>query len=215
MIRKYHHHKLLTNPWHREKEPHETPGRQTKKRNQLSSPSKAHKPAFLIKIRWVSIGLEFISLRCHMLKKVDMTMKCYNHRLAHGIRNTSEHWKPSKTHVQARIMYISKLVNPLYQSEMIAKIERTHNSDYKFKTSTVSDSKYSAMIGCLWTRVRKLPIIALYFESENEFKFYNLKAVAKHEQWKHKTILNLQLCFSRWYNITNTRFLSNQSIQSL
>ena len=31
------------------------------------------------------------------------------------------------------------------------------------------------MIGCLWTLVRKQPIIALYFESENELKFYNLE----------------------------------------
>ena len=39
MIRKYHNHKLKTNPWHREEEPHnhhETPGRQTKQSNQLS-----------------------------------------------------------------------------------------------------------------------------------------------------------------------------------
>ena len=32
------------------------------------------------------------------------------------------------------------------------------------------------MIGCLRTRVRKQPIIAFYFESENELVFYNLKA---------------------------------------
>ena len=32
------------------------------------------------------------------------------------------------------------------------------------------------MIGCLRTRVRKQPIIPLYFESENELKFYNLDA---------------------------------------
>ena len=32
------------------------------------------------------------------------------------------------------------------------------------------------MIGWLRTRVRKQPIIALYFESENELKFYNLEA---------------------------------------
>ena len=32
------------------------------------------------------------------------------------------------------------------------------------------------MIGCLRTRVHKQPIIALYFESENERKFYNLEA---------------------------------------
>ena len=39
MIRIYHNHKLQTNPWHREEEPHntqKTPGRQTKQRNQLS-----------------------------------------------------------------------------------------------------------------------------------------------------------------------------------
>ena len=33
------------------------------------------------------------------------------------------------------------------------------------------------MIGCLRIRVRKQPIIALYFESENELKFYNLEAI--------------------------------------
>ena len=32
------------------------------------------------------------------------------------------------------------------------------------------------MIGCLRKRVRKQPIIGLYFEFENELKFYNLKA---------------------------------------
>ena len=32
------------------------------------------------------------------------------------------------------------------------------------------------MIGCLLTGVRKQPIIALYFESENELQFYNLEA---------------------------------------
>ena len=41
MIRKYHNHKLQTNPWYREEEPlnhHETPGRQIKQSNQLSLP---------------------------------------------------------------------------------------------------------------------------------------------------------------------------------
>ena len=32
------------------------------------------------------------------------------------------------------------------------------------------------MIGCLGTRVRKQPIIVLYFESETVLKFYNLEA---------------------------------------
>ena len=41
MIRKYHNHKLQTNPWHSEEEPHnnhETPGIQTKQSIQLSPP---------------------------------------------------------------------------------------------------------------------------------------------------------------------------------
>ena len=41
MIRKYHNHKLQTNMWYHEEEPHnnhETPGRQTKQSNQLSLP---------------------------------------------------------------------------------------------------------------------------------------------------------------------------------
>ena len=32
------------------------------------------------------------------------------------------------------------------------------------------------MIGCLRTRVRKQPIVELYFEFENGLKFYNLEA---------------------------------------
>ena len=42
LIRKCHNQKPQTNPWHREEEPHnhhETPGRQTKQRNQLSLPA--------------------------------------------------------------------------------------------------------------------------------------------------------------------------------
>ena len=45
-----------------------------------------------------------------------------------------------------------------------------------YNLSTVSNSKYSAMIGCLQTRVCKQPILALYFEFENELKIYNLEA---------------------------------------
>ena len=43
MIRKYHNHKLQTNPWHREEEPHnyhETPGRQIKQSNSSLFPIK-------------------------------------------------------------------------------------------------------------------------------------------------------------------------------
>ena len=41
MFRKYHNHKLQTNPWHHKEESHinhETPGRQTKQSNKLSLP---------------------------------------------------------------------------------------------------------------------------------------------------------------------------------
>ena len=45
-----------------------------------------------------------------------------------------------------------------------------------YNLSSFSNSKYSAMIGCFRTGVRKQPIIALYFESEAVIKFYNLGA---------------------------------------
>ena len=43
------------------------------------------------------------------------------------------------------------------------------------------------MIGCLWTRVRKQPITVLYFEPENELKFYNLEAWS----WGYKFLFML------------------------
>ena len=43
------------------------------------------------------------------------------------------------------------------------------------------------MIGCLRTRVRKQPIIALYFESELVLKFYNLEARSRYNQAPHLT----------------------------
>ena len=39
------------------------------------------------------------------------------------------------------------------------------------------------MIGCLRTRVRKQPIIALYFEPENELKLYNLETRSSCKCW--------------------------------
>ena len=52
MIRKYHNHKLQTNLWHHEEEPHnnhKTPGRQTKQSNQLSLP---HQDDCKTKLEW-------------------------------------------------------------------------------------------------------------------------------------------------------------------
>ena len=42
--------------------------------------------------------------------------------------------------------------------------------------ASAQSSNYSAMIGYLRTRVRKQPIIAIYFEFETVLKFYNLWA---------------------------------------
>ena len=44
------------------------------------------------------------------------------------------------------------------------------------------------MIGCLRTRVRNQPIIALYFESENVLKLYNLEA--RFPYW-HQLLISL------------------------
>ena len=55
--------------------------------------------------------------------------------------------------------------------------------------STVSNSKQSTMIGCLRTHARKQPIIVLYFEFENELKFYNLGARFKRKKYLHVCIL--------------------------
>ena len=47
------------------------------------------------------------------------------------------------------------------------------------------------MIGCLLTCVRKQPMIALYFESENALKFYNLDAYL----WTFWIFVNKNICF--------------------
>ena len=47
------------------------------------------------------------------------------------------------------------------------------------------------MIGCLWTLVRKQPIIALYFEFETVLKFHNLEASAtEHMIWLRNKKIN-------------------------
>ena len=45
------------------------------------------------------------------------------------------------------------------------------------------------MIGCLGTRVRKQPIIALYFESETVLQFYNLEVWSKYGCLRNMTIV--------------------------
>ena len=71
------------------------------------------------------------------------------------------------------------------------------------------------MIGCLQTRVHKLPIIALYFESENELKFYNLEAWSQTMSWKglfwkknadnKKSMQNYPAC----KELNNTYYINN------
>ena len=47
------------------------------------------------------------------------------------------------------------------------------------------------MLGCMRTRVRKQPIIALYFEFENVLKIYNLKTWNQYKQVPHLTGNNI------------------------
>ena len=49
------------------------------------------------------------------------------------------------------------------------------------------------MIGCLWTGVHKQSNIALYFESENELKFYNLEA-SVHSFWTYDYKSKVECC---------------------
>ena len=51
------------------------------------------------------------------------------------------------------------------------------------------------MIGCLRTRVREQPIITLYFESENELKFYNLEAWSTVVQLKKRDWIQNLMCW--------------------
>ena len=56
------------------------------------------------------------------------------------------------------------------------------------------------MIGCLRTRVRKQPIIPLYFESENEIKFYNLRAWFTFTLQANEMIGNIRNAFNELIN---------------
>ena len=68
------------------------------------------------------------------------------------------------------------------------------------------------MIGCLRTRVRKQPIVALYFESELVLKFYNLEAryqvnievyEDKMGQSGDRNAIQMTYC---WWDESGTRF---------
>ena len=66
------------------------------------------------------------------------------------------------------------------------------------------NSKYSAMICCLWTRVHKQPIIALYFEFKNELKFYNLGARSNY--WHNSDFI---IAFKMVFNYSIIYFINN------
>ena len=53
------------------------------------------------------------------------------------------------------------------------------------------------MIGCLWTRIHKQPIIALYFEFETVLKFYNLGGlnIRLHKLHRHVSASSQSLRF--------------------
>ena len=64
------------------------------------------------------------------------------------------------------------------------------------------------MIGCLRTCVRKQPIIALYFEFENELKFYNLEA------WESSKAIWVGECSALW-TVRFFLFLQDNMDQSI
>ena len=65
-----------------------------------------------------------------------------------------------------------------------------------YKTKVHSQTKQKRNFGCFRTRVRKQPIIALYFEFEAVLKFYNLGALSFNmelqPQGMHKIAILLQ-----------------------
>ena len=91
MIRRYNDHKLQTNPWHREEEPHnnhETQGRQTKQSNQL--------PLFkmIAKLEWtqsnVQQNTEQLKNSTMGITKTTTNQQQQNHRLRTD--SSPSHW---------------------------------------------------------------------------------------------------------------------------
>ena len=68
MTRKYHNHKLQTNPWHGEEEQqnnHETSGRQTKQSNQLSLPHRGDSKTRMDTKYYVKVIVLLEFCNCH------------------------------------------------------------------------------------------------------------------------------------------------------
>ena len=68
------------------------------------------------------------------------------------------------------------------------------------------------MIGSLRTRVRKKPIIALYFESKTVVQFFNLKACLPKNNLSSKQVV--VWCDRANYNIESCRSLVSNNISS-
>ena len=79
-IRKYHNHKLQTNPWHWEEEPHidhETLGRQTKKNNQLSLPHQDDCRSLCVHL-WIQQTYTGFTHICAAVHKVIVKLMLHN-----------------------------------------------------------------------------------------------------------------------------------------
>ena len=75
------------------------------------------------------------------------------------------------------IFYPVSMQHSSYKHAFRIRVENSVNPGLKvIKPEYSLRLKINPIIGCLWTHVHKQPIIALYFDSKNELKFYNLKA---------------------------------------
>ena len=66
------------------------------------------------------------------------------------------------------------------------------------------------MIGCMRTRVRKQPIIALYFEPETVLKFYNTEAW---DEYQNLVLAKVMHCMNEYYLLVKLSLQTNTRVQ--
>ena len=142
MIRKYHNHKLQTNPWHREEEPHnnhETPGRQQSKFWPLSGRRRNKKE------RKMWNGLSVI---WHFIQNIYQKVSEYDQEKP---QSQTADQPPGPTHgimrkrhrTQTVTTQIKKSNQPFFLSKNIAKLEKTLRTISQNKNSTQNEPEWN------------------------------------------------------------------------